>query len=153
SWLGSMCRTSLESPWPRRHASHIVTDTRGGNCTGGSPVTPSISRRAIRGRRPPEGSRRRPFGSALDRVRQGSQQRAAGASPGAAVHDGQRGGPETRQALEILPPVRRVGEVVHGLPERLAGTEDVRLGQRRQSATTLGEQVAAEQGAGVRLME
>ena len=47
----------------------------------------------------------------------------------------------------------REREVVHGLPEGLAGTEDVRLGQRGKAAPTLGEQIAAEQGSRVRLVK
>src|SRR5262245_46685049 len=91
--------------------------------------------------------------SALERIGERAEQAAAVAAPGAAVHAGERRRPERGQPLQVLAAVARVRVVVERLPERLARPEDVRLGQRGPPVAALGEEVAAEQRAGVALPE
>ena len=67
--------------------------------------------------------------------------------PRAAVHAGERPRLRRGQLLEERPRALRVGEVVHALPHRLAGPEDVALGDRRVLGAGLSEEVAAQQRA------
>src|SRR5262249_43930330 len=76
-----------------------------------------------------------------------AQQRGAVATPGAAVHHGQRAGLLARQLLYQGTRVLGVGEIVHRLAKGLARFEDVRLDQRLLAEAALREQVAAEQRA------
>jgi len=70
------------------------------------------------------------------------------ATPCAAVHTGECCRLSGGQSLKPCPPILRVGVIVHPLPERFARPQNVRLRNGREIRTSLGEQIAAEQGAG-----
>src|SRR6185295_19704629 len=90
-------------------------------------------------------------GLGRERARERTQQRRPVALPGAAVHYREDERMLAGELLERGGGLRGVGVVVHLLPERLARAEDLALGEGAVDRLAHGEEVAAEERAGLEL--
>src|SRR4029078_5110141 len=86
-----------------------------------------------------------------ERARERTQQRRPVALPGAAVHYREDERMLAGELLERGGGLRGVGGVVHLLRERLARAEDLALGEGAVDRLAHGEEVAAEERAGLEL--
>src|SRR5690606_3566941 len=89
--------------------------------------------------------------SSCQRCRQLPQKRSAVPAPGTAMHACERHGLLTRQTFEHGLCLRRVGIVVHRLPEPLARSKDVGFRKGNITRAALGEQIPTQQRAGPEL--